>query len=187
MDRVPINAVLLVIDVQKGFDAPRWGVRNNWQAEDNMARILKSWRTTHRPIYHIQHRSTDALSPLHPNNAGYAIKDVVRPLDKEPVITKQVNSAFIGTDLEKRLRQNGYDVLVIVGLTTDHCVSTTTRMAANLGFHCYVIDDATATFGKCDHRGQDFSAEVIHASHLASLHGEFAEVVDTSTLISRLE
>lgn len=186
METLPKDAVLLIIDVQTGFDDPRWGLRNNPDAEANMARLLVAWRTTSRPVIHVQHLSTDPASSLHPDQAGCAIKDIVQPSPGEPILTKHVNSAFIGTDLEQRLREHGHQMLVIVGLTTDHCVSTTTRMAANLGFRPYVMSDATATFGKRDHRGTYFSADVVHAINLASLHNEFAQIVDTSTLLRGL-
>lgn len=183
METLSQDAVLLIIDVQMGFDDSRWGLRNNPDAEANIARLLAAWRATDRPVIHIQHLSTNPASPLHPDQAGCAIKDIVRPWAGEPVITKHVNSAFIGTDLEQRLRAHGYRTLVVVGLTTDHCVSTTTRMAGNLGFQPYVVGDATATFGKRDHIGRVFSADVVHAINLASLHDEFAQVVDTATVL----
>lgn len=186
MEPLPQDTVLLMIDVQTGFDDPGWGLRNNPDAETNMARLLMAWRTIGRPVIHVQHLSTNPASPLHPDQAGYAMKDIVRPASGEPIIIKQVNSAFIGTDLEQQLRARGLGTLVIVGLTTDHCVSTTTRMAANLGFETYVISDATATFGKHDHRGTYYSADAVHAINLASLHGEFAQVVDTSTVLQGL-
>ena len=183
---LPEKTALLLIDVQKGFDDPKWGQRNNPQAEDNIAKLLSVWRQMHRPIFHIQHLSLEADSPLRPDRPGSEIKDIAKPLEHEPVIQKQVNSAFIGTDLEARLRDQGCNTLVIVGLTTNHCVSTTARMAGNLGFETYVISDATATFDRTSYDGKHYNAEEIHAISLANLHLEFAEVTDTATLLQQL-
>jgi nicotinamidase-related amidase len=186
MDKLPKNAVLLLIDVQKGFDEPAWGQRNNPNAEENMARLLSAWRKGARPVFHVQHLSIMPNSPLRPENPGSAIKDAVKPLPGEPLFKKHVNSAFIGTDLEAQLRQNGYDTLVIVGLTTQHCVSTTARMAGNLGFKTYVVSDATAAFSVTGPDGIDYSAEQVHALSLATIHNEFAQVVDTETVLNAL-
>ncbi|WP_246035471.1 cysteine hydrolase family protein [Dictyobacter kobayashii] len=126
-----VNAALLIIDVQQGFDDPYWGRRNNPQAEANIVRLLQAWRAQQWPIIHVQHQSRLTASPLHPTNPGYALKEQVQP--GETLITKQVNSAFIGTPLEELLRERQITTLVIGGLTTNHCVETTTRMAGNLG------------------------------------------------------
>src|SRR5216684_2242746 len=100
-----VNAALLIIDVQQGFDDAIWGRRNNPQAEANIVRLLEAWREQQWPIIHVQHQSRFAASPLHPTNPGYAPKRTVPPLSGETLITKQVNSAFIGTSLETLLRQ----------------------------------------------------------------------------------
>jgi nicotinamidase-related amidase len=183
MNALPPNATLIIIDVQQGFDEPIWGQRNNPQAEENIALLLTAWRSSKRPIIHIQHLSRQPDSTLHPDHPGSAIKPIVQPLPDEPIIQKNVNSAFIGTDLEVRLRQNNLSTLVIVGLTTDHCVSTTTRMAGNLGFDTYIVSDATATFERDGYDGRHYSADEIHAISLVSLNGEFATVVATDRLL----
>lgn len=177
------NACLLLIDVQNFFNNPDLGKRNNHEAEENMAELLKVWRETNRPIVHVKHISNPSL----PHNPGRDIKEIVAPLPEEPVFIKQVNSAFIGTNLEEHLRNKRIETLVIVGLTTDHCVSTTTRMGKNLGFNPYIVSDATATFERVSFDGKLYNAEEIHNLALVSLSDEFATVVDTQTIIGSLE
>ncbi len=179
------NTALLLIDIQKGFDDEAYwgGNRNNKDAEQKAAMILKKWRALHLPIFHIVHSSQNPISRLHKSHPGFEIKDEVKPINGEPVIEKDVNSAFIGTNLKEQLKNNGIKDLVIVGLTTNHCVSTSTRMAGNFGFNVLLISDATATFDRIGINGQVFDAETIHQTALASLHNEFAKVIDTKKLL----
>jgi nicotinamidase-related amidase len=186
METLPQNAVLLIIDVQQGLDEPTWGNRNNPQAEENIVRLLAAWRKTNRPVFHVQHLSLSPSSPLRAAHPGHAIKEAVKPQEGELLFQKHVNSAFIGTDLEQQLRERGYDTLVIVGLTTPHCVSTTTRMAGNLGFRTYIVSDATAAFDMVGHDGRHYTAAEIHAVSLATLKDEFATVVETETVLDAL-
>ena len=175
---------LILIDIQKGFDNIEYwgGERNNPDAEENAREILVLWREYNLPIFHIQHCSSNASSLLHETNIGNEFKDLVKPINSEPVIKKNVNSAFIGTDLKEQLDISKITQLVIVGLTTDHCVSTTTRMAGNYGFDVFLVSDATATFNKKGLDGENYSAELIHQTALASLNKEFAKVVTTNFL-----
>lgn len=180
---LPLDAALLLIDVQQGLDEPRWGARNNPGAERRIADLLAAWRAAKRPVIHVQHLSTEADSPLRPDRPGHVFKTEALPIDGEPVFQKNVNSAFIGTALERHLRDRGIDTLVIAGITTDHCVSSTTRMAGNLGFSVTVVEDATATFERVGPDGVHYSADVMHRAALASLHGEFATVRSTRDVI----
>src|SRR4051794_2586441 len=148
MPAMPMTAALILIDIQRGFDSPYWGRRNNPDAEQNAAKLLSAWRESGRPIFHIQHLSSTDGSPLVPDGPGIDFKDEVKPLWHEPVVPKRVNSALIGTDLEARLKQRGINTLVICGLTTNHCVETTTRMAGNMGYEAYLVGDACATFDR---------------------------------------
>ena len=184
----PAPPALILIDIQKGFDTPGYyggHPRNNPEAEQNAHRILEHWRQRQWPLFHFQHCSVKPGSPLAESHPGNAIKDEVKPLPGEPLIKKSVNSAFIGTNLKERLDAQGITDLVIIGLTTQHCVSTTVRMAGNLGYNTTVISDATAAFGATAVDGTIFSPEVIHQVSLATLNEEFAKVLTTDELLAR--
>jgi nicotinamidase-related amidase len=177
---------LLVIDVQRAFEDPAWGPRNNPGAEEAIAEAIAGWRAHGAPVVHVRHESTGPEGRFVPGTAGADFRPEAQPRAGEPVITKHVNSAFIGTDLEARLRDAGADTVALVGLTTDHCCSTTARMAANLGFTTWVLGDAMATFDRVGPDGEAFPAETMHRAALASLHGEFAEVLSTRAALERL-
>lgn len=178
--------VLIIIDVQNGFrDEDYWGGnRNNKDAEAVCGKILKKWRDSNLTVIHVRHSSTNPKSKLYQLNNGFLFNDHVLPINDEIIVTKQVNSAFIGTNLNEILQSLGAATLVIVGLTTDHCVSTTTRMAGNLGYETYLISDATATFDRVGLNGEKYSSELIHSTALSSLHGEFATILDYEELMS---
>ena len=175
---------LILVDIQKGFDNIEYwgGQRNNPDAEENAGELLRLWRKHQLPIFHIKHCSSNPDSLLNEANEGNEFIDLVKPINSEPIIRKSVNSAFIGTDLKEQLDNLKITKLVIVGLTTDHCISTTTRMAGNLGFDTFLVSDATATFNKKGPEGQNFPAELIHAISLASLNNEFATIITTDFL-----
>lgn len=175
------NPALILVDIQKGFDNINYwgGERNNPDAEKNAADLLQLWRKNVMPVFHIKHCSLIPASPLNEANEGNEFKELVTPVAGEMIIKKNVNSAFIGTNLKEQLDNAKITTLVIAGLTTDHCISTTTRMAGNLGFETFLVSDATATFNKKGADGKIYPAGLIHQTALASLHNEFAEVVTT--------
>lgn len=184
---LPTDAALVVIDVQEGTNQPGKGQRNNPQAEENIERLLDAWRDAGRPIIHVKHNSRSLASPFHVTHPGNAIMAFAQPRSGEPLIEKDVNCAFIGTDLETRLRSVGITTLVIVGFITNHCVETTARMAGDLDFDTYVVSDATATFDRVGPDGRVFEAELVHAVSLASINDEFVTVVDTNSVLAGLD
>jgi len=183
MEFLPENAVLIIIDLQKAIDHSSWGKRNNLQAEENNVRLLKLWRETHRPLIHVRHASSEPNSTYRPNQEGFEFKKEVQPMPSETILTKHHHSAFIDTDLEQQLRSNGWDTLIITGVITNNSVEATVRMAGNLGFDTYVVSDATFTFDKVDLTGKLHPAEDVHNLSLANMHGEYATVVDTATIL----
>jgi nicotinamidase-related amidase len=182
------NPALLLVDIQKAFlekDYPGL-IRNNEHAEFICGKILKKWRTLDLPIIHVRHSSTNPESKLHKSRPGFEFNDYVTPLETEMVLTKEVNSAFIGTNLENILIKSHIDTLVIVGMTTNHCISTTVRMSGNLGFDTYLISDSTACYNTKGINGEIIDCNTIYNSALASLQEEFATVIDSNELFDVL-
>ncbi|MEH7255316.1 cysteine hydrolase family protein [Neobacillus niacini] len=178
--------VLLVLDVQKGFNDPSWGRRNNPNAEKNILKLLTEWRTRGWEVIYSQHLSLLPKSPLHyQNKLGIEFMEIIKPLPQEMIFQKNVNSAFIGTKLETYLRDQQITSVIITGLTTQHCVSTTTRMSGNLGFKTFLVEDATAAFEITDHNGTIFPPEEVHKHEIANLHKEFATIVKTEDVLDR--
>lgn len=175
---------LLLIDVQRVFEDPVMGERNNPLAERNIASLASVWRELSGRVVHVKHNSIEPSSLLQPGLPGNEFMDCGTPVDQEPVFEKCVNSAFIGTGLEAYLQSNHVDSLVVAGFTTDHCVSTSVRMAANLGFRVQLVSDATATYARTSPSGTLWTAEQMHDLSLASLHKEFCEVSSCAELLA---
>jgi len=180
------RSVLIPIDVQCGFDLPPWPPRNNPSMEANALRLMDAWRNAGLHLIHVRHDSVMEGSVLAPGHPGNAHRPGFVPLEGEPLVTKSVNAAFIGTDLDLRLRRLGIDTVVLFGISTDMCVSTTARVAANLGYRTIVVGDACACFDLKDADGSVIPADQIQRAHLATLRAEFAEVVDSAALIEAL-
>ena len=183
------DTALLVIDAQNGVNNhEHWGGscghRNNPYAEARITDLLKSWREAGLPVYFTFHNSREAASPLKLSlDSGQAMAGL-EPGPGEQVITKDVNSGFIGTELEIKLRRDRVSRLVVAGYFTNMCVETTVRAAGNMGYDVYLAHDACAAGNRAAFSGDEFDAELVHRMSVANMHGEYCTAVDTSDLIS---
>lgn len=176
------RAVLLPIDMQRGFDGPGWPRRWNDKADANGLALLQAWRAAGRPIIHVRHDSVEPGSSLAPGNPGNDLRPGFEPRDGEPLVTKSVNSAFIGTDLDLRLKRLGAKHVVTFGISTDMCVSTTVRTGANMGWDMILVPDACDCFDLPDGQGGTVPAEEVQRAHVATLAFEFARIMSTAEL-----
>lgn len=222
-DKINLSArtALCIIDNQCAFQHPTyWGSsRSNPSFEANITLLLQAFRSgaqqkpNDKPlVIHVLHHSVKTTSVLHPSHRGPYGPDgeqclgvdeqhYTAPLENSPceeiVIIKHSNSGLIGTDMLNQLRDRLINTLIIAGLTTDHCVSTTTRMAANyaelgdwgrddtgMPGHPRIIfvEDATT----CHAKG-GFDALTVHRVNVESLGGEFAEILSTEEIVAMLK
>ncbi|WP_347904479.1 cysteine hydrolase family protein [Pseudomonas purpurea] len=177
------NAALILIDQQKGIHHQRLGPRNNPQAEERIADLLAHWRSTGRPVIHVQHLSRSPDSVFWPQQPGVEFQERCLPLPGESVVQKHVPDAFCSTGLEASLREAGIDQLIIVGVATHNSVESTARTAGNLGFATWVVEDACFTFDKADFFGKAHSAQEVHAMSLGNLQDEYATVISTAKIL----
>jgi nicotinamidase-related amidase len=177
------GAALILIDVQRGFDDPEWGARNNEACEANIEALLSHWRARGRPVVFVRHDSPEPGSPLAAATPGNAFQDVITG-DPDLLVTKDVNSAFYGEpDLHDWLQRSQINQLVIAGITTNHCCETTARMAGNLGYETFFALDATRTFERRGPSGRTLSADQLAEATATNLDGEFATVINTRELL----
>jgi nicotinamidase-related amidase len=169
---------LIVIDVQRGFEHPDLGPRDNPQAEANIAALIAAWRTRGEPIVVVQHDWQGG--PLERGTPGFELKDVV---DVEPdlSIVKTVHSSFHGdADLDAWLRERGIGAVAICGIQTNACCETTARLASDLGYDVWFVLDATHTFDVTTPDGEVVPAAEIARMTGINLQDEFADVVTTA-------
>jgi nicotinamidase-related amidase len=181
--RLGPDSALLLVDLQRAIDDPRWGRRNNPGLERQVARLLDAWRARRWPVWHVAHHSVEPGSTYRPGQPGVEFKPEAAPVPGEAVVVKRTNSAFVGTDLEARLRAAGIGILVVGGVITNNSVEATVRTAGNLGFDVLLVGDACATFDKTDLDGRTWPAADVHALSLANMHGEYARVVTADEVL----
>ncbi len=183
------TTALIVVDVQKAFDEMEaaGAKRNNPDAVGNIASLLSAFRAAGAAVIHIRHANAAPQSRFNPSQPGHEVMPAAREMGDEPVLVKAVNSSFIGTGLDERLRKAGMTSLVIAGATTNHCVETTTRMAGNLGYDTFLVADATWTFDRTGPDGRIFPAQQVHDMSLANLHDEFCRVVTTGEIVDAMQ
>jgi len=177
------TAALVIIDMQKGMADPAAGTRNNPEAEQNIAALLRAWRAAGSTVVHVRHISRTVGSPFWPGQIGVEFQERFAPSPDAYVIEKNVPDAFINTGLERWLRVRGIGELVIVGVSTNNSVEASARTEGNLGFATHVVADACFAFAKVDYAGVPRSAEDVHAMALSNLDGEYAAIVPTRDVL----
>src|SRR5579862_9465002 len=173
-----MGRALLIVDIQNDYFPGGAHPLHEPEAAAAAARAaLDRFRTAGEHVVHVQHvwEGPDATF-MRPGTPGVEINAAVAPRAGEPVIRKEAPNAFLGTEVERELRERGVDELVVCGMMTSMCVDATVRAASDLGFRVTVVHDACAApalrFGE-----QQVPAPAVHAAFVAALADGYAEVV----------
>src|SRR5581483_5778865 len=125
-------AALVLIDLQNEYLTGPLALPRAQAAIDNAAKLLAAARKCGAPIFHVAHKGK-AGGLFDRDAARGAIAAAVAPFAGEPVVEKGLPNAFTGTDLQARLATTGAKDIIIAGLMTHMCVSSTARAALDLG------------------------------------------------------
>jgi len=175
------DSTLVLIDCQNTYTRGVMALDGVEAALDQAAELLDRARAAGIPVVHIQHDAGEG-SPYDVRGAIGAIVDRVAPREGEPVIVKNLPSAFVGTDLDERLKASGASNLVLAGFMTHMCVNSTARSAFNLGYAPTVVAAATATRSLPGPDGP-VDARALQAASLAAVGDLFAVVVPDSKAV----
>ncbi|GAB5439150.1 isochorismatase family protein [Falsiruegeria mediterranea] len=180
-----MKTALLVIDVQMALahEDASGTERSCPEAEDNIALLLEKFRSSGETVVHVHHHGTEPDDPFHPDAEGSAVQPVAAPAPGEPVVVKTASSGFMGTALNDILQKAGIERVVTCGATANHCVESTTRSAADLGYNPVYAADAVWTYGITGPDGTHHSANQIHSVSMATLEGELATVKKTQDIL----
>ena len=181
------RTALLVIDVQESFRArPYWQPAEASPFLTNAQSLINRCRARGIPVLQVFHQEPgpDTDNPFHP--ASGLIR-TMRELDLEAdtVFYKEVHSALFGKSaaavtLERWLREQRIEEILVTGIRTEQCCETTTRHASDVGFKVQFVMDATLTFPMQSRSGRRFSTAEIRERTELVLDGRFARVTSTS-------
>lgn len=176
------ESALVIVDAQNTYRNGVMQLQGVEPALDECARLLARARALKIPVVHIQHDAGPG-SPYDPSAECGAIADKVAPAAGEAVVVKNYPNAFVGTDLDARLKAAGVNNLVITGFMTHMCINSTARGAFNLGYAVTVPAAATATRALPAADGSVVEAASLQSAALAALADLFAVVVADSSAI----
>jgi nicotinamidase-related amidase len=169
--RLPCDAVLLLIDLQRAIGDPSPRPRDYSSAEARIAALLTAWRAEGLPIVHVERDSLESSSPDRLDRETHSSPSETHPRQGEAVLGRSVDSAFIGTDLEALLDDFDATTLVVCGIFASPSLEASVRDGANLGYRLFVVADAC------------WRSEAADAVSLAPMNGEMAEIVDCATAL----
>jgi nicotinamidase-related amidase len=152
------------------------------EAPERIATLLADARQRGVPVIHVHHDDPDPASPFRKDQPGGAPMACATPLPGETVLWKHGSSAFHDTGLEAHLRRLGVTELVVAGAVAAFCVTSTVRMASDLGYRVLLPQDALLGFDLPAHDGGRIDAATVQRVTLSILGADFARLTTVAEI-----
>ena len=175
---------LVILDVQEAIDQPVWADKNNPDYCLAIQKLLAHWRGKDWPVLHVKHHEPTPTSTYHTHGPWVRIKKDVAPIEGEPVITKEKNCAFIGTELDAILKSLNTDRFILTGVVLHNSMDATIRAGNALGYQIYLPTDATTSVSVKAADGKSWDAQTVFDLTAAILGSEYATLTTSDQLIN---
>jgi nicotinamidase-related amidase len=178
-----MSRALVIVDIQRDyFPGGKMPLHEPEAAAERAGQVLQAFRAAGRPVFHVQHLTPAGGPFLVEGTDGAEIMAPVQPADGEPIVQKRAPNAFLGTDLEQRLRAQDVSEVVVAGMMTSMCVDATTRAGADLGFTMTLVPDACAA-PALTHDDREVAAPDVHAAFVAALGQGYATITPAAQIV----
>ncbi|MBA1334068.1 MAG: Amidases related to nicotinamidase [Firmicutes bacterium] len=107
---------------------------------------------------------------------GAQIIDELKPMPDEIVVNKTTDSVLTGTNYAQLIRNMGIETVIVTGIVTDQCVSSTVRSLADEGFEVIVVEDCCAA-----------ATQELHDAELTIINIIYCNVMSTDEVIELLK
>lgn len=131
-------------------------------------RDLRDMPVRHREWIRKIERESGVVNILWAGNSAYAVRKEFEPRPEDTIVRKTAFGAFTSSTIDETLRSMRLDTIIVVGIATNCCVSTTVRDAADLGYGVVVVEECVG----------DYDA-VTHDTAIRGLYFNFARIVMT--------
>jgi nicotinamidase-related amidase len=172
------DASLVFIDYQNEYLSGPLTLTGAADSLSEATQLLQAARAASAPIFHVAHKGRPCGLFDRDENRGQIIPQVT-PWEGEPIIEKGLPNSFAGTALHSFLTTAGRKNIIIAGFMTHMCVSSTARVALDLGYRVTIAAGACATRDLPDGDGGRIGADVIHKVALAELSDRFAIIAQS--------
>lgn len=177
------DTAVLAVDIQQSFlHSPYWREDDVPAFRDAVLQMLQGAGKRGWPVVRILHQED--------NDGPFATASgLVRAMEWMPqqvavTFHKNVHNAFTDTALEAWLRERGIGRVIVVGIRTEQCCETTTRVASDLGFQVDFVTEATLTFPMVHASGRRYDADEIKQRTELVLDGRFARIRNVDAVLA---